>query len=82
MILQVSRLLFPPTGSRSVTREDLQEARNICRAMISLLKSSCQRVNYQIDNVAYILTLAPFNVQPAPEDLWANYVQMAELIIE
>lgn len=82
MILQVSRLLFPPAGSLSVTREDLQEASNICRAMVSLLKSSCQRVNDQIDNVTYILTLAPFTVQPAPEDLWANYTQMAELIIE
>jgi hypothetical protein len=82
MILQVSRLLFPPTGSPSVTREGLQEASNICRTMISLLKSSCRRVNDQIDNVTYILTLAPFNVQPAPEDLWANYTQMAELIIE
>ena len=82
MILQVSRLLFPPTGSLSVTREGLQEASNICRAMISLLKSSCRRVDDQISNVAYILTLAPFNVQPAPEDLWANYTQMAELIIE
>jgi len=82
MILQVSWLLFPPTGSLSVTRKDLQEARNICRAMVSLLKSSCQRVNDQIDNVTYILTLAPFTVQPAPEDLWANYMQMAELIIE
>jgi hypothetical protein len=82
MILQVSRLLFPPTGSSSVTREGFQKASNICRAMISLLKSSCRRVNDQIGNVAYIQTLAPFNVQPAPEDLWANYTQMAELIIE
>jgi hypothetical protein len=82
MILQVSRLLFSPTGSLSVTREDLQVASNICLAMISLLKSSCQRVINQIDNVTYILTLAPFSVQPAPEDLWANYTQMADLIIE
>jgi len=82
MILQVSRLLFPPTDNLSVSREDLQEASNICRAMVSLLKSSCQRVNDQINNVTYILTLAPFNVQPAPEDLWANYTQMAELIIK
>jgi hypothetical protein len=82
MILQVSWLLFPPTGSLSITREGLQEAGNICRTMISLLKSSCRRVDDQIGNVAYILTLAPFNVQPGDEDLWANYTQMAELIIE
>ena len=50
--------------------------------MISLFKSSCQRVNDQIDNVTFILTLAPFTVQPTPEELWANYMQMAELIIE
>jgi hypothetical protein len=82
MILQIGRLLFPPTGNISVTQEDLQEARNICGHMISLLEPSCQRVNDQIDNIAYILTLAPFTAQPAPEDLWSNYKQMAELIIE
>jgi hypothetical protein len=82
MILQIGRLLFPPTGNMSVPKEDLQEAGNLCGLMVSLLESSRQRVNDQIDNVAYILTLAPFTVQPAPEDLWANYKQMAELIIE
>lgn len=81
-ILQIGQLLFPPTGNMSVTNEDHQEAGNICGHMISLLESSCQRVKEQIDNVAYILTLAPFTVEPAPADLWANYKQMAELIIE
>lgn len=81
-ILQIGRLLHPPTGNISVTKEDLGEARHICGGMISLLESSCQRVNDQIDNIAYILTLAPFTVRPAPEDLWSNYKQMAELIIE
>ena len=81
-ILQIGQLLFPPSGNISVTKEDLREARHICGRMISLLESSCQRVNGQIDNIAYILTLAPFTVRPAPEDLWSNYKQMAELIIE
>ena len=82
MVLQIGRLLFPPTGNLSVKKHDLQEARILCRHMVSLLESSCERVNDQIDNVGYILTLAPFTVQPAPEDLWANYKQMAALIIE
>jgi hypothetical protein len=82
MILQIAWLLFPPGGNISVTKENFQEVRDICGHMISLLESSRQRVKDQIDNVAYILTLAPFTVQPAPEDLWANYKQMAELIIE
>ena len=82
MILQIGRLLFPPISNTSVTKQDLREASNLCRQMASLLESSCQRVTEQIDNVAYILTLAPFTVRPAPEDLWANYKQMAELIIE
>jgi hypothetical protein len=81
-ILQIGRLLHPPTGNISVTKEDLREARHICGDVTSLLESSCQRVNGQIDNIAYILTLAPFTVRPAPEDLWSNYKQMAKLIIE
>ena len=81
-ILQIAELLFPLAGNVSVRKEDFQEAGDICCHMASLLESSCQRVNDQIDNVAYILTLAPFTVQAAPEDLWVNYKQMAELIIE
>lgn len=80
-ILQVGRLLFPPTGNISIPKEDLREAREVCDHMVSLLESSCLRVKDQIDNIAYILTLAPFTVRPAPEDLWPNYKQMAELII-
>ena len=82
MVLQIGRLLYSPTGNLSVKKQDLQEARILCRHMVSLLDSSCERVNDQIDNVGYILTLAPFTIQPAPEDLWANYKQMAALIIE
>jgi hypothetical protein len=82
MILQIGWLLFPPSGNMSVTKENFREARDICGHMISLLESSGQRVKDQIDNVAYILALAPFTVQPAPEDLWTNYKQIAELIIE
>jgi hypothetical protein len=82
IIVHIGRLLFPPTSNIAVTKQDLLEASNKCGQLFSLLESSCQRVNEQIENVAYILTLAPFTVRPAPEDLWANYKQMAELIIE
>lgn len=81
-MLQIGDLLFPPIGNVNVSTESLHEICTTCRYLISLLESSCQRVTDQIDNVAFILTLAPFTVQATPEDLWANYKQMTELIIE
>ena len=82
IILQIGQTLFPPTGNMSVNQDALEEVCNMSDHLVSLLESSCQRVNDQIDNIAYILTLAPFAVQPTPEDLWPNYKQMAELIVK
>ena len=81
-ILELGRALFAPTGPESVTTQVLGEALAVSRALTAVLKRSCTKVNAQIDNIAYILTLAPFTVHPEPADLWANYKQMADLILE
>ena len=80
--LELGRALFPPAGPDSVTMQVLGELVAVSRALITVLECSCTKVNVQIDNIAYILTLAPFTVQLEPADLWANYKQMADLIIE
>lgn len=82
IMLQVGQILFPSTSNTNLTEKDLEDVCTLSRYLVSLLASTCQRVNDQVDNMAYILALAPFTVNPAPQDLWSNYKQMSELIIK
>ena len=81
-VLEIGQTLFPPNGNIAVNRKDLQKIKNLCQHIVPLLEGSGRRVDDQIENIAHILTLAPFTIRPAPEDLWANYNQMAEVIIQ
>ena len=81
-VLQLGRTLFPISGVMTVATEDIEKMVNLGLDMSSMLRASNQRVNEQIENIAYILTLAPFTVAPAPDDLFSNYLQMSELILK
>lgn len=51
-------------------------------AIARQVQHSILRVKEQLSNVAFIKRLAPFEVLPASFDLWCNYRQKAQLIVQ
>lgn len=74
-----------PSGSRQILPIEVENLRRIKLAadwLISSLRQAQAAVQKEIMAIRAILQLAPFTTRPAPEDLWANYKQMAELILQ
>ena len=82
VILGMGSILFTTAGEVSTEPENLWRINSIADWLISLLRQAGIAVDMEIDDIQTILQLAPFTIRPALEDLWTNYKQMAELIIE
>lgn len=81
-ILSMGSILFTTTGGVSTEPEILWHINSIADWLISVLRRAGIAVDMEIDDIQKILELAPFTIRPALKDLWTNYKQMAELIIE
>ena len=69
----------------SNTRLDLDIASAIVNhgnILLSHIRRSSAQVKDYVSNIAFIKTLAPFRVRPNPVDLWCNYRQKAQLIVQ
>ena len=53
-----------------------------CQTILFQLQLSNRKIKAQISNISSILTLAPFTVEPAQQDLWCVYRQKAQLIVK
>ncbi|ERF74158.1 hypothetical protein EPUS_08897 [Endocarpon pusillum Z07020] len=81
-ILSMGSILFTTTGEVSTEPENLWHINSIADWLISVLSRAGIAVDMEIDDIQTILQLAPFTIRPALKDLWTNYKQMAELIID
>lgn len=81
-ILTMGTVLFSATGEVSTDLENIWRVMSSANWLISVLKHAGNAVDGELNDIESILQLAPFTVRPALEDLWTNYKQMAELIIE
>jgi hypothetical protein len=81
-IVVMATFLFSVSGEISGDLENVLRVQSAANWLISSFRQAQTAVEDEIDAVESILQLAPFTVRPAVEDLWANYKQMAELIIE
>ena len=79
-ILQIGGLLYSAPGV-SPTLKDITEIPEHCRTLSAAFQFSSGKVDEQLATLNYVTALAPFNVNPQPEDLWSNFRQMAELLI-
>ncbi len=82
VILGMGSVLFTATGDVSTEPENIWHINSSAGWLISVLEHVTVAVDMEIDAVQSILHCAPFTIRPALEDLWTNYKQMAELIIE
>jgi hypothetical protein len=82
VIVMMSLALFSTTGAMSTDLGSLWRVESAATWLLSVLKPARRAIDREIDVIENILQLAPFTVRPSPEDLWTNYKQMAELIIE
>ncbi len=82
VILSMGSILFTATGDVSSEPENIWRINSSADWLIPILNRTRVAVDIEIDNIEKILLRAPFTVWPALEDLWTNYKQMAELIIE
>ncbi|KEF57438.1 uncharacterized protein A1O9_05355 [Exophiala aquamarina CBS 119918] len=78
-ICEITSLLMPNTRLHEDSIGTLIEHSNI---IIAQVQQSARQVLGQIHNIAYIKTLAPFEVHPTTIDLWCNYRQMVQLIVK
>ncbi|KAK5045626.1 hypothetical protein LTR84_008995 [Exophiala bonariae] len=51
-------------------------------AIYAHVRRSSESVQDQINNIAYVKTLAPFEIHPTSIDIWCNYRQMLHLIVK
>jgi hypothetical protein len=82
VIVMMSLALFSTTGAMSTDLGSFWRVESAATWLLSVLKPARKAIDREIDAIENILQLAPFTVRPSPEDLWTNYKQMAELIIE
>jgi hypothetical protein len=82
IIVMMGSILFSASGEVSTDPENALRVKSAAKWLMMSLRQARDAVQEEIDIVGSILELAPFTVRPAPEDLWTNYKQMAELIIE
>jgi hypothetical protein len=82
VIVMMGLTLFSATGEMSTDFASIWRVKSAANWLTSVLKPAGEAIDQEIDDIESILQLAPFTVRPALEDLWTNYKQMAELIIE
>lgn len=82
VVLMMGALLFSASGELTSDPENIRQVISAAKWLGKSLIQARRAVEKEIDAVASILQLAPFTVRPAPEDLWTNYKQMAELVIK
>jgi hypothetical protein len=82
MMVMMGSMLFSVAGEVSTDLETIWRVKSDANRLILSLKKARCLVEEEIDAAESILQLAPFTVQPGLEDLWTNYKQMAELIIQ
>jgi hypothetical protein len=82
ILLTTGSTLFSASGEISTDPVNLWRVKSAACWVVLSLNHARTTVQQEIDAVKFILELAPFTVRPSLEDLWTNYKQMAELIIE
>lgn len=80
-IMQLSSLLFPRSRPTPSTN-DREDAAALVLAIGERFATAVHEAEIQIQNIDYIQTLGPFTVIPRPDEMWANYKQMVELVLE
>jgi hypothetical protein len=80
-IMQLSSLLFP-RNRQTPSINDREDAAALVVATGDRFATAVHEVEIQIQNIDYIQTLGPFTVNPRPDEMWANYKQMVELVLE
>lgn len=81
-IMTMKLLLFSATGALTSDAENIRRVISVANRLKKSLMQAQVAVEREINTIESILQLAPFTVRPAPEDLWTNFRQMAELIIQ
>lgn len=82
IIMMMGSILFSATGEVSTELETVWRVKSAANWLILSLNRARAAVEREVHAFETILQLAPFTVRPALEDLWTNYKQMAELIIQ
>ena len=80
-IMQLSSLLFP-RNRQTPSINDREDAAALVVATGDRFATAVHEAEIQIQNIDYIQTLGPFTVNPRPDEMWANYKQMVELVLE
>ena len=79
-ILHIAYNLFPQMGE--AIQEDAANVWELIHATGHWLSAALHGVETEVQNIAYIQTLGPFTVMPTPDDTWAIYKQMVDLVIK
>lgn len=82
MIVFMGTMLFSGRTGLSTDLENLWRVKSAADWLIQSLRHAEGVIQGEINAIETILQLAPFTVRPTPEDLWTNYKQMAELIVQ
>jgi hypothetical protein len=82
IIINMGGVLFSASGDISANLQNVALVKSSTEWLILCLNQAHDAVGKEIRAIESMLCLAPFTVRPAVEDLWTNYKQMAELIIQ
>ncbi len=82
VIVLMGAILFSASGEVSANLENVRRVESAAHWLILSLKQARDVIEEEITAIESVLELAPFTVRPAAEDLWTNYKQMGEVIIE
>lgn len=82
VLVMMGAILFSASGELSTNLDNVERVKSAANWLIVSLKQALDAVEEEITAIESVIELAPFTIRPAPEDLWTNYKQMAELIIQ
>lgn len=75
-ILQMSRNLDRVLADAGI----LGFVTQVCDGLVDQFKDSANNINEQLQSIAFLTELVPFNIIPTDVSLWSNYKQRASLV--
>jgi hypothetical protein len=81
VVMTISNMILPRRGQIFKYPDTTKCVKSAAGELVVSLRQYQVAVQSETEAIEATLELAPFTVCPAPDDLWPNYQQMAELII-
>jgi hypothetical protein len=81
-MMLITAILLSKTGKITTDLDSVRQVRMMAERLTSSLRKEQEAVAREVKAAESVLEFTAFSARPGVEDLWSNYIQMADLIVE